>query len=36
MKRPDYLDQVLESGNEKARAIASETMAAVRTAMGLE
>jgi len=35
-KKPDAVSAVLEEGNAKARAIASETMAEVRAAVGLE
>ncbi len=35
-KAPDYLQDVLKAGNEKASAIAAETMIGVRKAMGLK
>ncbi len=36
VQRPDYLEQVLEAGNRRARQAAQETMVDVRSAIGLE
>ena len=35
MKNPDYIDQILEQGAERARAIAEATLAEIGEAMGL-